>query len=237
MIHSILLIAALWLWADAPTGKLELIRKIPHSGYSEGLDFHKGFLWHALPDAILKIDPKDGTIVERFKPATEYGESIAWFNGKIYGLSFTDNSISIGSIQGRGPKKQLLFKRAADTPEVHGWGIAHDGKSLIITGNYSPILYFLNPKTLKVERTITTPVTALEDLAWDGTGIWSSSFTEHRGQVFRISPKDGKIEKFFSISSPEDCPIIDGIACDGTTLWVTGKHCPSIYQFKNPYSR
>ncbi|MBI1860849.1 MAG: glutaminyl-peptide cyclotransferase [Deltaproteobacteria bacterium] len=231
MVHVLLIFLSALFAAEPAPEKLKLLRKIPHSGYSEGIDFHDGFLWHALPDAILKIDPKDGTVVERFKPATEYSESLAWFQGKLFELSFSDNSISIGTFV----KKQLTFKRGGDTSEVHGWGIAHDGKSLIITGNYSPILYFLNPKTLKVERTITAPVTALEDLAWDGEGIWSSSYTERRGQVFRINPKDGSVKKYFLLSEPEECPVIDGTAWDGKALWVTGKHCPSIYQFKNPY--
>ena len=214
-------------------GKLELIRKIPHSGYSEGIDYYNGFIWHTLPDAILKIDPKDGTILERYKPATDYSESPTWFKGKFYELSFSDNSISIGKIV----NKKMVFTRAGTTPEIHGWGITHDNKSIIITGDYSPRLYFLNPSTLKVERTITTPVSALEDLAWDGDGIWASSYTEHRGQVFRINPKDGSIDQFFTLSDPEECPVIDGTAWDGKGLWVTGKHCPSIYLFKNPYKK
>ena len=168
--------------------------------------------------------------MEKFKPATEYSESITWFEGALFNLSFSDNSISKGSLH----KKQIVFKRTGDAPDVHGWGITHDKKSIIVTGNYSPTLFYLNPKTLKVEKTLTTNVTSLEDLAWDEKGIWASSFTEHRGQIFRISPSDGKIEQFFTMPEPEQCPVIDGIAVDGKNLWVTGKHCPSIYLVKNP---
>lgn len=228
----ILLFLALWLptFAKDPVQKLEIIRSIPHSGYSEGLDFFDGFLWHALPKEILKIDPKTGTVVERFPPPTDYSESIVWFRNQLFNLSFSDNSIHSAKLGKRG----LSFKRVGAVPEVHGWGITHDGQSLIVTGHYSQKLYFLNPATLRVTRFITTTVSALEDLAWDGSSIWTSSFTGYRGQIFRVSPKDGTIDQFFSLPDPEACPVIDGIAHDGKYLWVTGKHCPSIFMIRPP---
>lgn len=220
--------------------KLELIRQIPHTGYSEGLDFHDGFLWHALPKEILKIDPNDGSVMDRFVPATDYSESVTWFEGKLWNLSFTDNSIHVGELRAAKPPSDgapvpsFSFKKAGVVPEVHGWGITHNGKQIIVTGDYSAKLYFLNPKTLKIEKTVTAPVTALEDLAWDGVGIWSSSFTGYRGQIFRISPKDGKIIGHYLLPDPEMCPVIDGIAVDGSRLWITGKQCPALYLVKNP---
>lgn len=220
--------------APAPP-KLALVRQIPHSGYSEGLDFFEGFLWHAIPKAILKIDPKDGTVLERFQPATEYSESLTWFKGGLWNLSFTDNSIHIGKLtSGKNKGRALAFKKVGEVPEVHGWGITHNGNQIITTGDYSPKLYFFNPKSMKLEKTLTTTVSALEDLAWDGHGIWSSSFTGYRGQIFRISPANGKIGDFYSLPDPEMCPIIDGIAVDGKNLWITGKECPAIYLVKNP---
>lgn len=209
---------------------LELIRQIPHSGYSEGLDYHKGFLWHALPKQILKIDPKDGSILERHPPPTEYSESITWFNGKIWNVSFSERSI----FEGTQSQKKLNFIKRGEVPEGRAWGITHDGKSLIVTGNYSRKLYFLNPNNLTVEKTIETEIADLEDLAYDGKGIWSSSFSQHRGKIFRIDPKKGRIESFFSLPDTIHCPVIDGLAFDGKNLWVTGKECASIYLFKKP---
>lgn len=230
MLKNVLFISMAFALAGANPEKLFVTRTLPHTGYSEGLDFHQGYLWHALPKEIVKIDPKDGLVLERFKPATDYSESITWFQGKLFNLSFSDNSIHAGSLQ----KKGLTFRRAGNVPEVHGWGITHDGTHLIVTGDYSPKLYYLHPKTMSVKKTLTTPISDLEDLAWDGTHLWSSSLTKHRGQIFRISPKDGQIVGFYTLPDPESCPVIDGIAFDGTHLWITGKQCPSIFSVKLP---
>jgi glutamine cyclotransferase len=209
---------------------LELIRKIPHSGYSEGLDYFQGVLWNSVPKSLVEIDPSDGTVLQRFTPATDYSESLMLFAGKIWNVSFSDNGIYNGKISG----DKVSFKKVGTTPESAAWGMTNDGKSILVTGNYSPKIYFLDSTTLKVTKTLTTPVKDLEDLAWDGIGIWSSSYTSHRGQIFRINPKTGAIPEFYDLSDPESCPLIDGIAYDGKGLWVTGKQCPAIYYFKLP---
>ena len=212
---------------------LELIRKIPHSGYSEGLDFYEGFLWHALPKQLLKIDPKDGTILSRLVPSSDYSESLTWFQGALWNLSFSNNGIYRGVLNSKG---ELKFQKKGETPEVHGWGLAHNGNELILTGDFSSKLYFLNPKTLKLIRTLETQGKDLEDLAWDGQFIWSSSFTTEKGKIFAIDPKTGKIMGFFALPD-ESCPVIDGIAYDGKSFWITGKECPSIYYVKKPSLR
>ncbi len=225
--HFLLLLMASMAIADP----LKLIRKIPHSGYSEGLDYYEGYLWHALPKQILKINPADGSVLERFTPPTDHSESVVWVPGeRLLNLSFSNNGIYEGKLL-RG---KIEFKKVGQTPEVHSWGSTWTGKQLVITGDYSNKLYFLNPKTFKVEKTIVTEVGDLEDLAWDGKGVWSSSFTQHRGQIFRIDPKTGKKGKFYSLPDPEECPVVDGLAFDGKHLWVTGKDCPSIYYLERP---
>ena len=213
------------IWAPARAESLKLVRSIPHSGYSEGLDYFEGYLWNATPQEIHKIDPKNGAVVETLKPATSYSESVAWVLGHLWNVSFADNGI----YEAKGTGRDTRFVKRGTVPEVHAWGLTFDGKHLIVTGNYSDKLYFLNPETMAVERTIQTPVKDLEDLAWDGKGLWASSFTSHRGQVFWIDPKTGNIPKFYSLPHPEECPIIDGTAFDGKYLWVTGKHCSKIY--------
>lgn len=209
---------------------LEKIRQIPHSGYSEGLDYYEGYLWNAFPKEIRKIDPKDGSVLFTVKPATEYSESVAWFQGVLWNVSFHDNTIHSAKIDGT----RADFTKRGTVPEIHAWGLTHNGKELIMTGNYSNKLYFVDPKTLKVVRTLVTEGKDIEDLAWDGKWIWASSFTEHHGQIFNINPKTGKIGAFYTMPDGEQCPVIDGIAYDGTGLWVTGKECPGIYYYKLP---
>jgi len=216
-------------------GELKLIRKIPHSGYSEGLDYHDKFLWNSLPKAIHKIDPADGTVVEKFIPATEYSESLSWFKGQLWNVAYENNGIFAGVIEGKGTERKLNFKKKGEVPEMDAWGLTHDGKNLIVTGSRgSRKLYFLNPQNGKLLRQIETPISDLEDLAWDGKGLWTSSFIMHKAHIFRVDPKTGNISRLFKIPEPELCPIIDGIAYDGKDLWITGKECPALWLVKMP---
>ncbi len=212
---------------------LEIVRQIPHSGYSEGLDWKDGFLWHALPKEIVKIDPKNGEVLARFTPGSSYSESLKWQAGKLWNVSYSDNGIYEGTLVG----KELKFTKKGTTPEEHAWGLEFDGTNLVMTGNYSNKLYFLNPKTMAVVRTLETPLKDIEDLAWDGVGFWASSYTEHKATIFRIDPKSGTLSKFFTLPNLESCPVIDGLAYDGQNLWLTGKHCTSIYEVKRPSER
>lgn len=209
---------------------LENIKKIPHSGYSEGLDFHQGYLWHALPKKILKIDPKDGAVLQEFKPATEYSESLKWAFGKLWNLSFSDNGLYSATLS----SGKLKFQKVSSLSESHGWGIEQVGSELVVTGNFSSKLYFFSPKTKKWIRTLQTQAKEIEDLAFDGKRLWASSFSEERGRVFSIDIVSGKITEKWELKEKENCPIIDGIAFDGKSLWITGKECPSIYQVKLP---
>lgn len=212
---------------------LEVERKIPHSGYSEGLDFKEGYLWHALPEEIVKIDPRDGRVVGRWKPATAYSESLVWVGADLWNVSYSDNGIYRGKLQG----DKLVFQRVGSVPEKHAWGMEFDGKHLVVTGNYSSVLYFLDPATAKVARQVRVPARDLEDLAWDGEAIWTSSFTEKRGTIFKVDPATGAIGGTYQLPDPEDCPIVDGLAYDGSHLWITGKHCPYVYRAKRPAGR
>jgi glutamine cyclotransferase len=225
------LILGATLWGQSQT--LEVINKIPHSGYSEGLDFHEGFLWNALPNRIVKINPKDGSVVESYAPATEYSESIKWVSGKLWNLSFK----SKGLYQGKLRNNQLTFEKIEEVPEDCSWGIEKVGRELVMTGNFSNKLYFYDPENRKWTKTLVTDAVDLEDLAWDGKRLWTSSFSTHRGTIFSVDLQTGKVQSFWELPQKEECPIVDGIAFDGKSLWITGKECPSIYQVKLPIPR
>jgi len=212
---------------------LELLGKIPHSGYSEGLDFYEGFLWNALPQQILKIDPQDGTIVQRYSPASDYSESIKWIAGVLWNLSFSDN----GLYRGKLTKSGFQFEKGLSLSEAHGWGIEKVGSELIVTGNFSNKLYFYDLGNLKLKKTLATEGVDLEDLAWDGRRLWTSSYTTQSGKIFSINLKSGKVDEIWQLPDADQCPVIDGIAFDGNSLWITGKECPSIYRVKIPSTR
>lgn len=205
-----------------------LIRTMEHSGWAEGLEVHEGELWHAYPSSHRVLDLMTGAELRRYTPPSGYSESITWFEGKLYNVTYDDQNLYAGTLNAAG----LFDWRIVGTvPEIHAWGITHDGDSIIVTGNGTENLYFLDPANGALRRTITTPIDDLEDIAWDRGAIWASSYSELHGQFFRIDPATGSVLDVHSLPDPTECEIVDGLAVADGLLYVTGKNCPKIYVF------
>lgn len=166
-----------------------------------------------------------GNVLSEHEPPSTYSESLTWFRGKLWNLSYHNANVYAGTMVGG----ELVFEVAGTVPDLAGWGITHDGNDLIVSGNGRPDLYVLDGETLVHKRTVTTPVDDLEDLAWDGRYVWASSYSELPGQVFRIDLASGSIVDVHALPDPDECSIVDGIAVAEGRLFVTGKRCPFIY--------
>ena len=216
-----------------PLPPLTLAGTLPHSGWSEGLDVHGGELWHAFPGDIRVFDLDTGDPLRRYEPPSSYSESLAWVRGRLWNVSYHDANIYVGETTTAG---ELAWTVAGTTPEEHGWGITFDGTHVILTGHGSELLYFLDPDTAAVVRTITTPIDDLEDLAWHDGAIWASSYSELPGQFFRVDPANGAVVDVHALPDPAECAIVDGLAVHAGKLYVTGKNCPFVYVYLLPVS-
>lgn len=211
--------------------ELTLVRTMEHSGWAEGLDVKDGELWHAYPGSHRVLDLMTGEELRRYTPPTTYSESLMWFQGKLWNVSYHDQNLYAGTLNESG----LFDWRVVGTvPEIHSWGITHDGDSVIVTGNGTENLYFLDPSNAALRRTITTPIDDLEDIAWNRGAIWASSYSELPGQFFRVDSSTGGILDIHSLPDPAECEIVDGLAVADGLLYVTGKNCPKIYVFALP---
>ena len=170
-------------------------------------------------------------LLREIEPPSSYSESVAWRDGELWNVSYDNANIYVGTPLVGG---DFSWRIAGTTPEIHGWGITHDPTHVIVTGNGTPFLYFLDPVTTQVVRTVETPIDDLEDLAWDRGAIWASSYSAYSGQFFRLNPWSGEVVDVFSLPDPAECPIVDGIAVDGSTLYVTGKDCPWTWVYEMP---
>ena len=207
-------------------GRLEWIGTMPSDGWSEGLDWHDGVLWQAFPHSLREKDPATGEILATHTPPSDYSESLAWHGGEVFNVSYATNKIHRGRKGTTGFSWQVI----GEVPEIHAWGIEHDGANLIVTGNGTPNLYWLDPKDGKLERTLETPVDDLEDIAWYAGHVWASSYSEYSGHFFRLDPESGWIEDLYALPDPAACEIVDGITFDADgRIYVTGKDCPAIW--------
>jgi len=107
---------------------------------------------------------------------------------------------------------------------------------VVVTGNGSHFLYFLDPDDGSLVRTVETPIDDLEDIAWDRGAIWASSYSELRGRFFRLDPETGEVLDVFALPEEEAAlcydGIVDGLAVADGILYVTGKHCPHVWIYE-----
>lgn len=206
---------------------LNLKFQFPIKGWTEGLDYHKGYLWLSLPKTIRKYSIY-GELLETHPHPTKYGESICWIGDDIYALSYVNNCIYKGHYE----DDKLVFNKWSKTIEKHGWGVCYTGVFLVCTGSYSNKLYYFNPNDGKLVHTLETELDSIEDLCYDGIYFWTSSFRKSKGSIFVISPITGKILNEFVL--PVEPFIIDGIALNKNNLWLCGKRSNFIYCFDRP---
>jgi glutamine cyclotransferase len=130
--------------------------------------------------------------------------------------------------------------------EGEGWGLASDGKSLIMSDG-SEWLRFRDPTTFAVQRSIRVlyqgkPVSNLNELeVIDGkiwANVWGTDF------ILRIDPADGRIVSLLDASAvfpaaerPNDPDaVLNGIAYDerSKSIYITGKRWPRMYKIQAP---
>ena len=122
-----------------------------------------------------------------------------------------------------------------------GWGLAYDGKHLILSdGSYR--LRFLDPKTFEVVRTVAVkdgrrPIMRLNEMEYiDGKLYANILFSD---KIVVINPSTGKVTGWLDLTGinpkplgPDD--VLNGIAYDEKSkrIFVTGKNWPNLFAIK-----
>jgi glutamine cyclotransferase len=124
-----------------------------------------------------------------------------------------------------------------------GWGITHDGKSLIMSDG-SDTLRYLDPVTFRVTRRVrvndaSTPIANLNELEYVRGSVYANVWQTDR--VACIDPASGKVTAWLDLSgllsdaerTPET-DVLNGIAYDdeGDRLFVTGKRWPKLFEIR-----
>ena len=128
--------------------------------------------------------------------------------------------------------------------EGEGWGICHDGASLIMS-NGSADLTVRDPQTFAVQSTVEVtqdgvPVDRLNELECRAGQVLANIYGSDK--IVVIDPQTGAVAATIDAHSlrPPDLPIDDlnfalnGIAHDPTadTLYLTGKLWPVLYEVR-----
>jgi glutamine cyclotransferase len=242
-----------------PSSRLELLKKYDAgaSRYSEGLDFHDGYLWHTTDDSLYRLDPDnaididldgdyDFTNVKTWAfTHHNHSESSVWFNGNLYNFTFLDGSGNLSDdIYGLhlNSNGTYSWRHVGDGLGTTNWGSCRDrtnpGEFIIYTGHYDDVLMWYEPDTGNTTRTLKIPgLGDIEDLGMDRYGtVWASSFSSSYPGLYRIDPESGKILKTFD--GPSGLGIVDGMAVRSfayhDVMYVTGKNTQYIWEYHVP---
>jgi glutamine cyclotransferase len=224
-----------------PVATYRIVNTYPHdrSAFTQGLVFADDFLYEGTGlrghSSLRKVDLKTGNILRvRRLPAQFFGEGITIYGNRVIQLTWRSR---VGFVYDR-ETFQLLD---TFTYPTEGWGITHDGRSLIMSDGTST-LYFLDPQTfqevnrLKV-HTRDGPVSRLNELEYVQGAIYANVWQTDR--IAKISPESGEVIGWIDLEGllrPEDrdrrVDVLNGIAYDvkNDRLFVTGKLWPKLFE-------
>jgi glutaminyl-peptide cyclotransferase len=232
----------------------KIIKTYPHDtgSFTEGFLFNNNQLFESTgsPEEFPKtrsvfgiVDLNTGKIGIKVEldRNTYFGEGIVIFDGKIYQLTYKNQTGFIYDLNSY--KKVGSFKYS----NKEGWGLTTDGKNIIMSDGTNIITY-LDPDSLKVVKTLNVTFNGssalyVNELEFIHGYIYANIWTTNN--IAKIDPKTGIIVGIIDLSSlfyeaRKSYPMSEatnGIAYDSLKdrIFVTGKFWPTIYQIKFPH--
>ncbi|HEV2798949.1 MAG TPA: glutaminyl-peptide cyclotransferase [Pyrinomonadaceae bacterium] len=228
---------------ETPTYSYKIKNSWPHDrrAYTQGLIFLDGILWESTgqygASTLRKVELKTGKVIKQISvPRNYFAEGMTVFHNKVFQLTWQEGK---GFIYDPATfQKQGEFSYTGE-----GWGLTHDGQSLIMSDGTDRIR-FLDPNTLQTTRTIDVtdrgvPVDQLNELEYIDGEIYANVYQTDR--IARIEPKTGRVLAWIDLTGllqmkdrngGED--VLNGIAYDekDKRLFVTGKLWPKLFEIE-----
>ena len=226
---------------EPPIYDYEIVNIYPHDpgAFTQGLVYVDDILYEGTGlrgySTIRKVDLETGEVSQISSiDAQFFGEGITVFGDKLYQLTWQ-------SKQGFVYDKNTFALEHAFTYPTEGWGITHDGQSLIMSDG-TPNLYFLDPETLTEVRRVVVmdrnnPISHLNELEYVNgqvyANVWKTDF------IAIIDPQTGLVTGWINLTNilgPQDriqrVDVLNGIAYDTERdrLFVTGKWWPKLFE-------
>jgi glutamine cyclotransferase len=228
---------------EPPVYGYEVVNTWPHdsSSFTQGLVFHDGTFLESAgqygKSSLRRVELKTGKVLrETPVPPQFFAEGMTLFRGKIYQLTWQHRKGFIYD--------PSSFQKLGEFPyDGDGWGLTHDGDSLILSDGTSQ-LRFIDPESFRVRRTINVlfrgqPVRELNELEYVKGEIYANIW--HQERIARIDPQTGKVLGWIDLTGiisrselTDEEAVLNGIAYDEATdrLFVTGKLWPKIFEIR-----
>jgi len=217
----------------------------PHDAdsYTQGLLWHDGLLYESAGryghSALSVRELKTGRILRSRALASEFfAEGLVLVGDELVQLTWKEHRVFVYDRDTLHLKRSLPY-------EWEGWGIAYDGRHLIVSDG-SDLLRFLDPASFKEVRRIAVQdraesVDALNELEYVQGEILANVYGSDR--IARISPADGTVLGWLDLAHlypeeqrPVSDAVLNGIAYDAErrVLMVTGKYWPKLFLIPAP---
>ena len=227
----------------APVAGYKVVRVYPHdrTAFTQGLVYLDGHFYEGTglhgQSTIRKVRLENGEVLQLKKNDPQYfGEGIAVVGKSLVQLTWQSG---VGFVYDR----ETFERTRTFTYTGEGWGLAYDGKRLIMSDG-TPTLRFLDPVTLKetgrlVVKDGGVPVEDLNELEVVKGEIFANIWNVER--IARIAPATGQVTGWIDMRGlldPRDAAqgvdVLNGIAYDAAAdrLFVTGKLWPKLFEIQ-----
>jgi glutaminyl-peptide cyclotransferase len=226
-----------------PIYSYRVVRAFPHdrNAFTQGLVFDRGTLYEGTglhgSSEVRKLDLQSGRILAtNVLPPRYFGEGITVYKDRLIQLTWRSHT-------GFVYEKESLQRLKTFHYPTEGWGITHDGLSLIMSNGTSK-LYYLDMDSFEIVGSIAVqedgvPITELNELEYVKGEIYANVWQTDR--IARIAPGTGQVIGWIDLKglltekdleSPVD--VLNGIAHDreNDRLYVTGKWWPKLFEIE-----
>jgi glutamine cyclotransferase len=241
--------------APVPIG-YSILNVYPHdtTAFTQGLEFYEGKLIESTgltgSSTLRVVDPTTGKVIKKISNQKDiFAEGVTVLRDTVYQLSWQNHLVFMYRAKDFFPLGSIPWSG-------EGWGISHDGTSLIISDGTDK-LYFVEPGSLKLKRVLSVqdqygPVNNLNELEVIEGYIYANRW--QYDYILKIDPKSGFVvgmmnmkdflqknsrsnltylKKIGSIAV-ESGAVLNGIAYDSVkkTILITGKLWPEVFEIK-----
>lgn len=222
----------------------KIVAEHPHepTSFTQGLAFYNGKLYEGTGDPgdqgktiVAEVDLTSGKIVNSMGlQAGFFGEGITVMNDKLYQLTWKNQKCYVYDVNTLQLLSEFNYKG-------EGWGLTHDGTSLIMSDGTERIT-FRNPETFAIEHTIEVynnegPINYLNELEFIDGKIYANVWTT--ASAISIDPITGKVleqidgSELFRLGRGMG-EVLNGIAHNPATgkTYMTGKNWIKLFEVK-----
>lgn len=243
---SFIILSVLLAASCAPSHKVShytvrVEQEYPHDtlSYTQGLFFDEGRLYETAgqygESRLMEVDlasgiPRRQSVIEK----EIFAEGSCAVGDNIYVLTWLEGLCLVYD-------RNSFLRTGSFENRRQGWGLTTDGRQLIMSDG-SAQLYFVNPKTFGIIRSVTVrnngkSVNYLNELEYIDGKIWANIYL--KDDILIIDPVTGEVEGVIDCTGllpaarrTTRTDVLNGIAQNPDTgeIFITGKYWPAMYR-------